>query len=136
MKRKEYVLIWAIAVVLGLLLLTKFAMAADVLTMCDWDGLQVNGQAEKSLPVQIILFDADTLDVYTQGSVNGPVVGFALPTFSLVAPANEVRTVHVAAKAVDSAGNVSAPSGIQTITVAGGDTLPPGAVIMNITIQD
>lgn len=124
-----------IGIIMASIILASAAQAADCIVTCSWDGLQANGQPELSTPVQIILFDADTQDTLTQASVNGPVTGLQLPSFSLVPPDNEVLVVHVAAKAVDSAGNVSAPSEVHTITLIGNDTVPPGTVIININLN-
>ena len=124
-----------IGIILASIFLASAAQAADCIVTCSWDGLQANGQPELSTPVQIIIFDADTQDTLTQASVTGAVTGLQLPSFSLVPPDNEVLVVHVAAKAVDSAGNVSAPSEVHTITLIGNDTVPPGTVIININLN-
>jgi hypothetical protein len=124
-----------IGIILASIFLASAAQAADCIVTCSWDGLQANGQPELSTPVQIIIFDADTQDTLTQASVTGAVTDLQLPSFSLVPPDNEVLVVHIAAKAVDSAGNVSAPSEVKTITLTGNDTVPPGTVIININLN-
>ena len=124
-----------IGIIMASIILASAAQAADCIVTCSWDGLQANGQIEGSLPVQIIIFDADTQDTLTQASVTGAVTDLQLPSFSLVPPDNEVLVVHIAAKAVDSAGNVSAPSEVKTIMLTGNDTVPPGTVIININLN-
>jgi|GEM_PF-1554077 len=124
-----------IGIILASIFLASAAQAADCIVTCSWDGLQANGQPELSTPVQIIIFDADTQDTLTQASVTGAVTDLQLPSFSLVPPDNEVLVVHIAAKAVDLAGNVSAPSEVHTITLVGNDTVPPGTVIININLN-
>ena len=124
-----------IGIILASIILASAAQAADCIVTCSWDGLQANGQPELSTPVQIIIFDADTQDTLTQASVTGAVTDLQLPSFSLVPPDNEVLVVHIAAKAVDSAGNVSAPSEVKTIMLTGNDTVPPGTVIININLN-
>jgi len=124
-----------IGIILASIFLASAAQAADCIVTCSWDGLQANGQPELSTPVQIIIFDADTQDTLTQASVTGAVTDLQLPSFSLVPPDNEVLVVHIAAKAVDLAGNVSAPSEVHTITLIGNDTVPPGTVIININLN-
>lgn len=124
-----------IGIIMASIILASAAQAADCIVTCSWDGLQANGQPELSTPVQIIIFDADTQDTLTQASVSGAVTDLQLPSFSLVPPDNEVLVVHIAAKAVDSAGNVSAPSEVKTIMLTGNDTVPPGTVIININLN-
>ncbi len=110
--------------------------AATCIVTVDWDGLQVNAQPERSLPCRLVIQDFDTGDTYTQADIPGPVSGFALPPFSLVAPDNtEDLVVRITAKITDSVGNPSALSAPVTVTVPSKDTLAPGTVLINITVQ-
>lgn len=124
-----------IAFICGILLIGR-AFAATIDASVTWDGKDVSGKAEQSLPVTISLIDADTQDVYatvqTSGGENIP-----FPMFGIVPPENEVLTVRVYAVAQDSASppNRSAPSEIVTFDLTGADTLGPGQPVIRLEVR-
>ena len=122
-------------VVLVILGLFQTASAADCQVSLSWDGLQANGQLEQSLPVTFTVFNADTQDVLSTAQANGAVTDYAMPSFSVVPPANTVLTLRMYATAKDSAGNESGHSEVVSVELTGDDTVGPMSPIINITIQ-
>lgn len=110
--------------------------AADCQVSLSWDGLQANGQLEQSLPVTFTVFNADTQDVLSAAQANGAVTDYAMPSFSVVPPANTVQTLRIYATAKDSAGNESGHSEVVSVELTGDDTVGPVAPVISITIQE
>lgn len=123
-------------VVLVILGLFQTASAADCQVSLSWDGLQANGQPEQSLPVTFTVFNADTQDVLSAAQVNGAVTDYAMPSFSVVPPANTVQTLRIYATAKDSAGNESGHSEVVSVELTGDDTVGPVAPVINISITE
>ncbi len=110
--------------------------AADCQVTLSWDGLQANGQAEQSLPVTFTVFNADTQDVLSTAQANGAVTDYAMPSFSVVPPANTTMTLRMYATAKDSAGNESGHSETVSVELTGDDTVGPVAPVINISITE
>ena len=120
-----------------IVLLATSAMAADkvALVKLNWDGKDVSGATELSLPVTITVYNADTLAVLSTANVSGAVTAFNMPTFIVTVPDNGSTVLRVNAKAKDSIGNTSAASATVVTTLYGADTNAPGVPIITITIQ-
>ena len=132
-RRREYWLWVSIAVVLGLLLLAKFAMAAQIQAYVSWDGKDAVGNDERG-QVSFELIDADTLDVYAVAVCEGPVKDLAFSVFGIQPPDNETITVRIYAVAIDAAGNRSGPSETVSFDLAGADTLAPCVPVIQLNI--
>lgn len=135
-RRREYWLWVTIAVLLGVLLLAKLAMAATVEVKLSWDGKDASGAVEASTPVVFTVFNADTLDVLSTAEATGPVTDFVMPSFSIVPPADQTLTLRLKANARDAAGNTSAYSPTVEAVIDGEDTIGPLAPVIQITITE
>jgi len=122
-----------ILVVCGLF---QTAWAADCQVSLSWDGMDSAGNTEQSLPVTFAVFNADTQDVLSTAQANGAVTDYAMPSFSVVPPANTVLTLRMYATAKDSAGNESGHSEVVSVELTGDDTVGPVAPQINISITE
>jgi len=122
-----------ILVVCGLF---QTAWAADCQVTLSWDGMDSAGNTEQSLPVTFAVFNADTQDVLSTAQANGAVTDYAMPSFSVVPPANTVLTLRMYATAKDSAGNESGHSEVVSVELTGDDTVGPVAPQINISITE
>ena len=135
--------IFSLLVIMGFILFSTNVFAdrnANVLCTLSWDGNDVNGKTEESLPVVLELYEEVVIDDVTQDvlktslEVNGSVVDAEMPLFEVVIKDNILNVFKFYAIAKDSANNSSEKSEYAVIVINGYDTIPPGTPIININI--
>ena len=104
----------------------------NILPTVSWDGKDSAGNTEGSLPVTITLYEAISDTVLSQAFVNGSVVDFNMPVFSIDVVDNQTTSLSVYATAADSAGNTSPRSQIYHFYFEGKDTIAPGVPVLKI----
>jgi hypothetical protein len=123
-----------IITLIGLFLLVwtcaSWAAQKEAIPNLTWDGKDKAGAVEKSLPVTAKLYNAETNAVLSTAQINGPVVDFDMPGYTVEILDNTTVELSVYATLTDSAGNVSDVSDTITKTFTGSDTIGPSRLII------
>ncbi|HPX45469.1 MAG TPA: hypothetical protein PK626_03690 [Bacteroidales bacterium] len=136
--------IFSLLIIFGFILFSTNVFAdvtANVRCTLSWDGNNVNGEIEESLPVILELYEEVNIDdeiqdvLKTSLEVNGPIIDGEMPLFEITIKDNVLNSFKFFAIAKDSKNNTSEKSEYAIAEIRGEDTLPPGTPIININIQ-